>query len=403
MSTSGDTRAKRHPDRQLPEPDADQRAHSEALVTRILERLGDRSVPFSEYMSMALYEPGLGYYMAGAHKFGVGGDFTTAPEISPMFGEALAVQCLEMRDALGSHVLELGAGSGRLAESLCRSLAEADDFSYTILEPSAELQARQREHLVATLPGPVFERVQWVHELPVGFKGVVIANEVMDALPVERFRAGQTLMQIQVAASKEVGGGPLMECEAPASEAVVSAVSAIERDLGCALAEGYSSELCVLLEPWIASLADAIDIGVILLIDYGYPRREYYLDERFNGTLRCYFRHRAHDDPYFLPGLQDITAHVDFTRVAEAAQQNELELLGYASQASFLLDNDLLRLAESRLACQKSEVGRIETARQVKQLTLPGEMGERFQVMALGKGYDRALRGFASQDLTHRL
>jgi len=387
----------------LPEPHEAEQAHSQRLLALILERLAVAPVTFSQYMSMALYEPGAGYYMAGSHKFGAGGDFITAPELSPLFGAALSVQCREVAETLGGHVLELGAGSGRLAASLCLSIGNVDDFAYTILEPSAELQERQQTYLSSVLPQPLFARINWVHELPEGFKGVVIANEVMDALPVERFRVGHSLMQIEVAASNDSSTAALQECEAPASEAIASAVARIEKDLGYQLPPGYCSELCLLLAPWLASLADAIEAGVILLVDYGYPRRDYYMEERSNGTLRCYFRHRAHDDPYILHGIQDITAHVDFTEVATAGLENGLTLLGYASQASFLLDNDLLGLAEAQLCAVESELERIKLARQVKQLTLPGEMGERFQVMALGKGYDLLLRGFRSQDLTHRL
>jgi len=181
------------------------------------------------------------------------------------------------------------------------------------------------------------------------------------------------------------------------------AVSAIEADMNRKLESGYLSEVSLLLEPWIASLADALDEGVVLLVDYGYPRKEFYCEERHQGTLACYYRHRAHDDPFLWPGLQDITAHVDFTAVAESAVNNNLELLGYASQAAFLLDNGLLEIMDAQLCNLDREPERIELARVVKTLTLPGEMGERFQVMALGKRYDSPLQGFRSQDLAYRL
>ncbi|MGK0280646.1 MAG: SAM-dependent MidA family methyltransferase [Patiriisocius sp.] len=381
----------------LPEPDDIARSHSDQLCELLSHRItvnGGR-LSFADYMTQALYEPGLGYYMAGSAKFGADGDFITAPELTPLFGATLGREAKRVLDATGGGILELGAGSGRLATGLLKSFGQ-HLIDYTILEPSAELSQRQQQFLKAELTDDQFARVSWVDSLPSGFKGFIIANEVMDALPVERFQVEEAVMQLCVNSNLQ----PKL-CKAP--ESLVRAVKAIEADLGREIESGYLSEVCLLLEPWIASLADALDEGVVLLIDYGYPRKEFYSQERRAGTLSCYYRHRAHDDAFLWPGLQDITAHVDFTAVVESAVKNDLELLGYASQAAFLLDNGLLEIMEEQLGSLEGESDRIELSRMIKTLTLPGEMGERFQVMALGKRYDPPLQGFRSQDLAYRL
>jgi len=363
----------------LPSPDATALEHSERLVSQLDARLADGPLSFAEYMHCALYTPGLGYYMAGARKFGIRGDFVTAPEVSPLFGATLATQCQEIFDVCDAQILELGAGSGRLAASLLDALQSVPELQYYILEPSAELRYRQRELLATTISADRLRRVHWIDTLPAQFNGMVLANEVMDALPVERFVVADVLQQMGVVRA------------------------ATEADLGYQFTAGYCSEISLLLSPWIQSLADCLARGVILLADYGYPRREYYLPERTSGTLTCYYQHHAHDDPYRYPGLQDITAHVDFTRVAETAIDAQLALLGYTSQASFLLALDLMSHADKALSHAAGDVDRLAITQAIKTLTLPGEMGERFQVMALGKGYDRPLRGFSHQDLSHRL
>ncbi len=381
----------------LPKPSEEALEHSLALQTLIKARCDDNGgrLSFADFMSMALYQPGMGYYMAGSAKFGAEGDFFTAPELTPLFGATLANQVREVLSHTGGGVLELGAGSGKLAAGLLESLTD-DLLDYTILEPSAELQQRQRIELEARLTHEQFAQVTWLSTLPEAFTGVIIANEVMDALSVERFRVNTELQQIGVNSQGE-------EQLANAPEALAAAVAAIEKDLGRPLGLGYQSEVCLLLKPWLASLAETLSRGVILLADYGYPRQEYYSEERHEGTLACYYRHRMHDEPYLWPGLQDITAHVDFTAVVESASEHELELLGYASQSAFLLDNGLLNLMDVQQQQVQSESARIELSRVVKTLTLPGEMGERFQVMALGKHYDHALQGFHTQDLSYRL
>ncbi|MFK7891623.1 MAG: class I SAM-dependent methyltransferase [Granulosicoccus sp.] len=383
---------------QWPAPDALAAAHSEQLCRVINERIiaAGGAIPFSEYMNTVLYEPGLGYYMAGASRFGEAGDFITAPEISPLFGQSLAVQIGQVLDMVGGGVLELGAGNGKLAAPIIRLLEEREGFSYSILEPSAALAKIQRDWLADHLSASAMQSVSWLTSLPENFCGVILANEVLDALPVERFRVSGQIERMCVSENLE----PVYT---QADSYLSEAVSAIEADCKHVFASGYSSELCLVFRGWIRSLGSALTQGVVLLADYGYPRREYYLPERTSGTLACYYRHRMHDDPFYLPGLQDITAHVDFTSVADAAISADMELLGYTSQASFLLANDLLTLMDKELAHADSESERIMLAQAVKQLTLPGEMGERFQFMALGKGYNHPLRGFAAQDLSHRL
>ena len=383
---------------ELPQPDANALAHSERLRQALLERIRKQgALSFADYMEQVLYEPGLGYYMAGAVKFGEEGDFITAPEVSPLFGATLANEIRGVLLHTGGGILEFGAGSGKLALSILQALSDVEDLTYTIMEPSAELVSRQQQLLREALDESVFQRVRWLDALPDAFTGVIVANEVMDALPVERFRKSDgKVMQLCVNESLET-------VSQAADETLQAAVEAIEADLGEPLCDGYQSEVCLLLKPWLASLSQTLTQGVVLLIDYGYPRREYYLPERVQGTLACYYRHRTHDDPFQWPGLQDITAHVDFTAVAEAAVAQELDLLGYASQSAFLLDNQLLDLMEQESARSDSEMQKIALARAVKTLTLPGEMGERFQVMALGRGYDLRLQGFSTQDLSYRL
>ncbi len=412
-ATDGDTEG-------LPAPDALALAHSRRLMEQIDQRIDDGGpLDFASFMHLALYSPGLGYYMAGAQKFGRGGDFVTAPELGPLFGQSLAVQIAEIvTNGVEPTVLEIGGGSGTLAASLLPELAQrtpnASVVQYLILEPSAELQNRQKAHLKATLDKNVFGQLAWLDALPENFNGVIVANEVIDAMPVTRFRTSESVQSIallkelavdrqgddQVDRSPENPGYCLTPVAAGAD--LRSAVSALEDSIG-PLPAGYMSEINFQVEPWIHSLQACMDNGVVLLIDYGYPEREYYLAERVTGTLACYYQHRAHDEPLIYPGLQDITAHVDFTRVARAGRNAGFELLGYGSQAQFLLANELSELAAAVVRTLDSEVDRITLNKSVKMLTLPGEMGERFQVMALGKGYDHELRGFRSHDLSHRL
>jgi SAM-dependent MidA family methyltransferase len=390
----------------LPELTADEAAHSGRLEQHIreaIERAGGW-IGFAGFMRMALYEPGLGYYSAGARKFGAAGDFVTAPEVAPVFGRCLAVQCSEVLRELGSDavVLELGAGSGAMACALLAELERRGSLpgAYWILDVSADLRERQHAQLATAVPH-LLPRVRWLDTLPEQpFDGIVVANEVLDALVVDRFvvrGAGVSAVGVGVDAGRR---GLRLE-ERPAGEALERGVRHVEADIGHALPDAYASEINLGLSSWLASIAAPLRRGLILFIDYGLPRREYYASERTRGTLLCHFRHRFHEDALARVGLQDITAWVDFTAVAEAAQAVDLEVAGFTTQAHFLigcgLEDFLGNVADLDL------VERVNLSRQAMVLTLPGEMGERFKVIALARGYDAPLRGFDVRDLRHLL
>ena len=380
----------------------DEAAHGAQVEARLRAEIARAGgwIGFARYMELALYEPGLGYYSAGASKLGAAGDFVTAPELAPLFGRCLAVQCEEVLGTLGGgDLLELGAGSGAMAAALLAELERRDALPrrYRILDVSADLRERQRETIAAAVPG-LADRVEWLDRLPGDFTGVIVANEVLDALPVERFvMRGGEVASLGVA----VREGRLAWCEGPASERLVEAVRHIERDTGAAWPEGYVSEVSLALGPWLGAIAAALARGVMLFVDYGLPRREYYSPERSEGTLLCHFRHRFHEDPFARPGLQDITAWVDFTAVAEAALAAGLDLAGYTTQAHFLLGSGLDGFLAG--AAGLGVVPRAQLSRQAMLLTLPGEMGERFKVIALARAYGACLRGFDLRDLRHTL
>jgi len=403
----------------LPTPDANAQAHSKQLTERLVALAAGAPLPISTFMQSCLYEPGLGYYMAGAQKFGPRGDFITAPELSPLFGACVAEQCAEILQLCGGGLLELGAGSGRLALSILQNLSIEAWAEYTIIEPSAELQQRQRKLLAAELAPEMFAKVTWLQSLPESFTGVVLANEVMDALPVERlFRtaSGISVEVVCVDGAAESGlrvtDGTLSTLPEDHAQLLAGALGSVEADLSRRWGEGYRSEVSLLLQPWVQSLASCLRCGALLLIDYGYPRQEYYMEERRDGTLQCFYQHHAHNDITFWPGLQDITAHVDFTSVVEAGDAAELSLLGYTSQAAFLLGCGLTEKATRQSAVWGGEGSAVTSAQSlsraqhqqaINRLTLPGEMGERFQVMALGRGIESELCGFSFADLSHRL
>jgi SAM-dependent MidA family methyltransferase len=370
----------------------------EALIRREAAARGGR-LPFDRFMELALYAPGLGYYVAGARKFGPGGDFVTAPELSPLFGRCLARQCREVLESLGGgDVLELGAGSGALAADLLAGL-EADGAlpdRYLILEPGAELRERQRRLLARRLPHLV-GRVHWLDRLPEGLTGVLLANEVADALPVHRFvvREDGSPGEVMVRAR---GAGWAEEVAEPVSPGLAEAVRALQAE-GLALEPGYASEIDLRLGPWLAALGGAVGRGLALFIDYGYPRAEYYRAERRTGTLLCHSRHRAHADPYRHIGLQDITAHVDFSALARAGLDAGWTLAGYSTQAHFLLGCGLDGLLADGAGGEDS----LDLLLGAKQLVLPSAMGERFRVLGLAKGVNRDWCGFSLRDLSGRL
>ena len=395
----------------LPEPDPAASAHSARLLERIRTEIATcgGAISFARFMELALYAPDLGYYRAGTRKFGPGGDFVTAPELSALFSRCLARQCREILDTIGGGaLLELGAGSGIMAADLLGALRAADALPdhYAILEISGELRERQRQTLPERAPD-LLGRVRWLDALPdTGFRGVILGNEVVDALPVERFRItanGPRRLMVtwtETAPSTGLANG-LAWAEGPEDPAVTETVARIETACGRPLPEGYTSEYVPRLADWVRAITEPLAAGALLLVDYGYPRRDYYHPERADGTLLCHYRHRVHADPLLLPGLQDITASVDFTAVAEAGRALGLALAGYTNQNYFLFGCGLLDLlAEVDPA---DLVRYLEQARQVKVLTLPGEMGERCKAIALTRGMAASLCGFSVRDERHRL
>ena len=386
----------------LPQPDAVSAAHSERCAEYIRARIHDAggSISFAEFMHYALYAPGLGYYAAGALKFGADGDFVTAPEISPLFGRVVARQCAAaLTGTPAGAVLEFGAGSGRLALDMLRALAELDALpsEYRILEVSADLRERQQTLLFNELPD-LADRIVWIDRVPDSHHGVVLANEVLDALPVERFmRRKDGIYQLRVADE----GGEFVFVDEPAPGLLVRAVEAIETDIGRQLPDNYVSEVSLAAQAWVSDMARSLESGLVLLFDYGVSRREYYAADRSEGWLHCHFRHRAHSDPLILPGIQDLTAWVDFTAVAAAAAGNGLDVQGYVSQAQFLLgggiETELHDFAGMPLESQ------LQTSAQVKMLTLPGEMGENVKCICLARGDIARPAAFEAADRTHTL
>jgi len=385
----------------LPEPPEELKQLSDSLGSRIREEIGlDGMIPFSQYMEMALYEPGLGYYSAGLHKLGKSGDFITAPELGSLFAGCLANQVAELADSLGNYdILEAGAGTGQLAADLLQELApDKLPERYLVLERSADLQAVQRERIAAAAPG-LLDRVEWVDQPPTTpWQGVMIANEVLDALAVERFRMGKEGVE-QLCVVPQDGQFTWASRQAP--ERLKLAVEQVMAGLETRLQSGYRSEINLDTAHWLDATTSQMERGLALFIDYGYPRAEFYLPERSDGTIMCHYRHRAHDDVFFWPGLQDITAWVDFTALAEAADTCELDVEGYTSQAMFLLGCGLDRILTGHSS--NSADGGLALSAQARQLTLPGMMGEKFQVMGLGRGLEEPLCGFSLQDLRHRL
>jgi len=357
------------------------------------------SISFAEYMQHALYAPGLGYYSAGASKFGAQGDFVTAPEVSPLFANVIARQCVEIFAQLdAASIVEFGAGSGRLAVDLLKKLETLGALPdhYQILEVSADLRERQERLLQSEAP-EYLARVEWVSAIPPRHSGVIIANEVLDALPVERFTRRGSVCQQRVRANN--GLFEFVEAEAP--KHLVDAVSAIEEDLGGHLPDGYTSEVSLGVSGWVSEVVASLHHGMAFLFDYGVSRREYYAAERTEGWLRCHFRHRAHNDPLVLPGIQDITSWVDYTRVAEAAVSAGGEIAGYVSQAQFLTGGGLDIEVQGMMDLPPEQ--QVKLSGQVKLLTLPSEMGEHFKCLGVSRGSITRPTAFRIQDRTHTL
>lgn len=404
----------------LPPPDADALAHSDRLATLIRHEIAanDGAIPFSRFMELALYAPGLGYYSAGARKFGEDGDFVTAPELGPIFAACVAESVAPVLQQLGedaptlpSVFFELGGGSGAFAEVALKRLLELDALPdrYLILEPSADLRERQRERLQQRLSPMLLELVEWLDgPLPGEWNGVLFANEVIDALPTPRFaiRDGEVFEEYVVVE----GGDPSVSATLrtgfartlrPADAFLSNAVRHLERRLERPFEEGYRSEVLPQLPYWIQAVSGGMRRGAMLFVDYGHPRGEFYQADRRDGTLRAYYRHRMHADPLQWPGLQDLTASVDFTALAEAGMAAGFDFAGYCSQASFLLGNGMAGVLE-RIERMHDATEQQRRRNEVKKLTLPSEMGERFQVMGFEKDVEFGV-AFLVGDLSFRL
>ena len=378
----------------LPSPEAQQ--HSQQLCEQIQHDIALQGgwIPFSRFMELALYAPGLGYYSAGASKFGAAGDFITAPELSPLFGRTLARQLADIMALSKPHILELGAGSGKLALDVLSELERLEQLpvSYSILEVSADLRQRQQALLQKHLPHLV-ARVQWLDVLPAQISGAVIGNEVLDALPVHLLHWSDSRVFERGVASK--GRNFFWEERLPENPALLELAQQI------VVPDDYLSEVSLTARGLVGSLCQRLETGAMLFIDYGFGAREYYHPQRNAGTLMCHYRHHAHDDPFFLVGLQDITAHVDFTAIAESAIDHGANLLGYTTQAHFLFNGGITDLISDISPDNLPEY--IPLAAQIQKLTSPAEMGELFKVIAVGKGIAAPLRNFLSGDKSRML
>ena len=368
---------------ELPQPDALSIEHSKRLVERMIERIDDNGglIGFDEYMRMAMYEPGLGDYSADAIKFGAFGDFVTAPEISPLFGNSIARQARALiEQGAAPRLLEFGAGSGRLCGQILQAMPELE--SYRILDLSAELVQRQQYYLGQLLDEAQYARIEWLTALPGHFDGIVVANEVLDAMPVHLLHKKGGWSELGVG----FDGERLVWKTFDARQQPLEAIERIEACHG-ELPQDYRCELNLNLRPWFRALAQSCDRAIVLVIDYGHEQAAYYHPARLRGTLECYYQHRQHSDPLVYPGLQDITASVDFDACADAAEAAGFGAVGLVSQRRFLIENGLLEDAQ-RLArgCDTHE--QLALSQQVKTLTMPDEMGQQFKVLALAKGIE---------------
>lgn len=384
----------------LPQPSPEALEQSDRLVARLHSLIDAQGgwISFATYMAEALYAPGVGYYSGGARKFGPGGDFITAPELTPLFGQALAAQVEQIMALSAPYLIEAGAGTGLLAADLLLELEHRGALpeTYSILEVSGELRERQFDTLARKAPH-LASRVKWLDGMPEHFSGALVANEVLDVMPVHLIAWRPDGIFERGVARAESGG--FAWADKPAAGRVAEAAAALEIPLP---EEGeYVSELNLAGRAWIAEWAARLQSGALLLVDYGYPRAEYYLSSRSTGTLLCYFRHHAHGDPFLWPGLNDITAFVDFTAVAEAGFEAGLDVLGYADQANLLFNCGILECLSRRAPEEGADY--IRAAKAVQRLTGPHEMGELFKVIALGRNIDQPLIGFLRGDRLHTL
>jgi SAM-dependent MidA family methyltransferase len=375
----------------LPSPSPEAAAHSRLVAERLAAVIADEGdwIPFSRYMELALYAPKLGYYAAGSRKFGAQGDFITAPEISPMFAKCLSLQARQVLRQTGGHILELGPGSGALAADLFGELKAqgAAPAKYLMLEVSPDLRDRQRKLVSERFPQD-FDRFTWLDQLPEKIRGVVIANEVLDVVPFSLVhRTGGEILErgvIVTNAGFAWDDQPIPDGELKRRAAAVFPLGDYD----------YLTEIGLAAEALVRTIATRLEAGVAFFIDYGFPDREYYHPQRSMGTLRCHYRHRFHGDPFFMPGLQDITAHVDFSAMARAAEQGNAELFGFTTQAYFLISCGLAVLVSE--GDPNMTLSRLKATSAVHRLISPSEMGELFKVLGFGKGFEGPLLGFQS-------
>lgn len=389
----------------LPQPTQEALQHSQRLQSYIVNKIHQSGgwIPFAHFMELALYAPGLGYYSASSTKFGYKGDFVTAPEISVLFGKTIARQAMQLfRQIDQASILEFGAGSGKLALDLLTELEQLDQSppQYLILEMSGELQQRQRELFVTHAPH-LLDRITWLNELPEQFSGLIIANEVLDAMPThlivwkkdDLFERGVGLDQQNFIWIDK----PLINDELKTIANQLSTL--IDRNEPNFVS--YLSEISLANRYFIRSLSKMLQSGLILLIDYGFGQREHYHPQRSMGTVMCHYRHYAHDDPFYLPGLQDITSHVDFSAITQVASCNNLQLLGYTNQAHFLINCGITELLSKVSVTDTAAY--LPLSNQLQRLVSPAEMGELFKVIALGKHFDGTPIGFTKGNLFHLL
>lgn len=383
----------------LPSPTPEALDHSERLKADLIRQIEAAGgwLSFADFMAQVLYAPGFGYYAAGAHKFGSAGDFVTAPEMTALFGQALARQVGQLMELSVPAIIEVGAGSGRLAADLLLALEAQGQLPerYAILDLSPDLRERQQQTIGAAAPH-LLSRVSWLDRLPEQFSGVVLANELLDALPAHLVRwDGDAIFERGVSIN---GASEFVWRDCPAAGPLLLAAQEIAEQ--CELPPDYLSEISLAARAWSAEWGYRLQHGAVLLLDYGFPRQAFYHPQRRQGSLMCHYRHYAHPDPFYLPGLQDVTVHVDFTSIIAAAHPAGLDLLGYTSQGRFLMNCGLLDLL-AEIPGGTPDYFRASAA--VGKLTLPHEMGELFKVMALGKGIEASLLGFSLGDQSRRL
>jgi SAM-dependent MidA family methyltransferase len=389
----------------LPEPSEEAKQHSQKLADNIRRFLSrHKNLPFSKFMEMALYTPQLGYYAGGLPKIGKAGDFITAPEVSPIFSRCLARQAAQVLSELDEpNIIEFGAGQGTMAKDILLELEKIQQsiHRYYIVEISADLRDRQKNTFEKHLPTELIDKIVWLDALPNSpISGVILANEVLDAMPFERIRIEPDSAKQGFVSFDETTQTFNWDYQIITDNTLQKFANQLIKNIGEVSELGYETEINLNIQPWLQSLSDILSAGAVFLVDYGYSRYEYYQPARVMGTLRCHYQHRAHNNPFFYPGLQDITAHVDFTAVAEGAFDSGFKVAGFTTQAHFLMGSGLLEMSVDPDADITQQ---IQTAQQIKTLTLPDEMGETFKAIALTKNFDQPLIGFSVRDLRHQL